>query len=792
MGLSMRNFVGCLAVCLGLSLLACSGDKKNTSNTPPVFTSDGHFNLDENQQSSVMTLTATDANGDTLSFSLEGIDAQWFILDSQTGVLSFIKPPDFETPRDQNGDNRYELTAVVGDEHGSQASQTVSVQVNNVTFSFEVLSPRPGMLLELERYSRIPLAVRLEYDHPERLQIVCNGEILNPDSDSRATWTGSLAIAPGAVDVNMVFWRGDQVLTTYVVPVRHQHLISAHDHLVYDSTNDLAVIPHPERMETLVINLQNNSSRKLYPWSGHAPDLKGLVFDPNTATSLFNDGGIFRVDSLTGLVTTVASDLENTLAPEQQGAITLDAGTNHLFVAGQSGYAQVDLGSGAVESFTYTGGLSVQRLGNMQLAYADTENRLLVAQENAAGVDAFIPGETTPATTFAATWTTPHRFGEVEMDESRNRLFITGYSGHSLNALDLASGTYATVSGANLVIPEAPPRGMGPLLHTPKALALDTNRDQLLTTSASRLMAVDPDSGNRSLIFDSSVGSGELTSGFAGIWISPDGARAIGLDRQLGRYYHIDLRTGEKTAGTYETQLMPQLDYRVQGAKMNTAGKLAIIHYRSRDAAVVGGEYLDLVNLETGSQKRLLQDGPLRSHVDFNFSQPDDQLLLLVRDEQNYVLWFYSLAQNDFTQQQNLTLPAAFTPLALHRVNEKIYVLGRAVENSIALFQLYEFSDPMQSNLMLSFSDKGAGKNNDADISTLHGQTQLVIVLPEQEPKFWDITGQTEIFPAFTEFKGSDQARDFYSIDDFDELYYFRANAGLHLCWRYNCGILAN
>lgn len=792
MGLSMNRFVSCLAVCLGLFLFACSGDKKTTPNTPPVFISDGHFNLDENQQSPVLTLIATDANGDTFNFSLEGIDAQWFTLDSQSGVMSFIQPPDFETPRDHNGDNRYEFTAVVKDGHGGQTSQTISVQVNNVTFAFEVLSPRPGMLLELERYSRIPLAVRLEYDYPERLQIICNGEILNPDSDSRATWTGSLAIAPGAVNVSMVFWRGDQVLTTYVVPVRHQHLISAHDHLVYDSANDLAVIPHPERMEALVINLQDNTSRKLYPWSGHAPDLKDLVFDPNTSTSLFNDGGIFRLDNLTGLVTNVASDLENTLPPEQQGAITLDAGTYRLFVAGQSGYAQVDLGSGAVESFSYTGGLSVQRLGNMQLAYDDAQNRLLVSQENASGVDTFVPGETAPATSFATPWTAPHRFGKVAMDESRNRLFITGYSGHSMTALHLDSGTYSPVSGANMVAHEAPLRGSGPLLHTPKALALDTNRDQLLTTSASRLMAVDPDSGNRSLIFDSSVGSGDLTNGFAGIWVVPDGTRAIGLDRQLGRYYHIDLRTGEKTADTYETQLIPQVDYRVQSAKMNAAGNLAIIHYGSRDAAGVGGQYLDLVNLETGSQKRLLQDGPLRSHMDFNFSQPDDQLLLLVRDQQNYVLWFYSLDQSDFTQRQNLTLPAAFAPLALHRVNEKIYVLGRAAENSNAVFQLYEFSNSMQPNLMLSFADKGAGKNNDADISTLHGQTQLVIVLPEQEPKFWDIAGRTEIFPAFTEFKGSDQARDFYSIDDFDELYYFRANAGLHLCWRYNCGILAN
>src|SRR5688572_24960072 len=103
----MRNWVGYLAVCLGFSLFACSGDKKSSTNTPPVFTSTGQFSLDEYHASSDLTLVATDADGDVLSFALEGTDAQWFTVDGQTGVLSFIQPPDFETPRDQNGDNGY-------------------------------------------------------------------------------------------------------------------------------------------------------------------------------------------------------------------------------------------------------------------------------------------------------------------------------------------------------------------------------------------------------------------------------------------------------------------------------------------------------------------------------------------------------------------------------------------------------------------------------------------------------------------------------------------------------------
>lgn len=41
-------------------------------------------------------------------------------------------------------------------------------------------------------------------------------------------------------------------------------------------------------------------------------------------------------------------------------------------------------------------------------------------------------------------------------------------------------------------------------------------------------------------------------------------------------------------------------------------------------------------------------------------------------------------------------------------------------------------------------------------------------------------------------FRGSDQPKDFYTIDDYSELYFFRDRAGLHLCWRSHCAIQAN
>jgi len=66
----------------------------NVNDVAPVITSSNLFSAAENQ-TSVGTVTATDTDSETLSFTLSGADASAFDL-SNTGVLSFVSAPDFE------------------------------------------------------------------------------------------------------------------------------------------------------------------------------------------------------------------------------------------------------------------------------------------------------------------------------------------------------------------------------------------------------------------------------------------------------------------------------------------------------------------------------------------------------------------------------------------------------------------------------------------------------------------------------------------------------------------------
>ena len=75
------------------------------------------------------TVVASDAEGDTLSYSLSGADAALFTINA-SGQLSFISAPDFEAPADADGDNVYNITVTVSDGTGAGArSDTIDITV---------------------------------------------------------------------------------------------------------------------------------------------------------------------------------------------------------------------------------------------------------------------------------------------------------------------------------------------------------------------------------------------------------------------------------------------------------------------------------------------------------------------------------------------------------------------------------------------------------------------------------------------------------------------------------------
>ena len=102
------------------------------SNNAPSFSSGTTATFAENSTGTVYTATATDADGDTLSYSIAGgTDAARFTINSTSGALSFNSSPDFEAPSDSDTDNAYVVNLQASDGNGGSDTQTVTVSVTD-------------------------------------------------------------------------------------------------------------------------------------------------------------------------------------------------------------------------------------------------------------------------------------------------------------------------------------------------------------------------------------------------------------------------------------------------------------------------------------------------------------------------------------------------------------------------------------------------------------------------------------------------------------------------------------
>jgi hypothetical protein len=107
-------------------------------NTAPTITNTSlNISVEENQ-TSAFTVTATDSNGDSLTFTISGDDSSLMSI-TDAGVVTFKTAPDFEVPSDANADNVYMIVAAVSDGSLSD-SKTFQVTVTNNTSDDEVAS----------------------------------------------------------------------------------------------------------------------------------------------------------------------------------------------------------------------------------------------------------------------------------------------------------------------------------------------------------------------------------------------------------------------------------------------------------------------------------------------------------------------------------------------------------------------------------------------------------------------------------------------------------------------------
>ena len=111
----------------------------------PAFSSGTTASMAENSTATGYTAAASDADGDTVSYSLgSSNDEALFAIDSSTGGLSFQSAPDYEAPGDANTDNDY-VVEVIASDGTSNTSRTVTVSVTDVVAVHPTISTFRGI-----------------------------------------------------------------------------------------------------------------------------------------------------------------------------------------------------------------------------------------------------------------------------------------------------------------------------------------------------------------------------------------------------------------------------------------------------------------------------------------------------------------------------------------------------------------------------------------------------------------------------------------------------------------------
>lgn len=122
-----------------LLLVSCGGGGGSASsptnvssvNTPPTISDPGELSIIEGSRS-VTTVTATDAQGQSIIFDILGLDAALFDISSR-GSLSFRSTPSFKRPLDANADNIYQVSVQASDGIAS-STRRLSIAVVSSTF----------------------------------------------------------------------------------------------------------------------------------------------------------------------------------------------------------------------------------------------------------------------------------------------------------------------------------------------------------------------------------------------------------------------------------------------------------------------------------------------------------------------------------------------------------------------------------------------------------------------------------------------------------------------------------
>ena len=266
------------------------------SNQAPSITSGGSASFAENSSGTAYTATGTDPNSDPLTYTLGGVDAGLFNINTTSGAVTFKAAPNFEAPTDAGANNVYDITVTAFDGSLSSAAQAVAITVTNVNEAPRITSGGSASFAEN--------ATGTAYT------------ATGTDPDSGATLTYAL----GGVDAARFSINTTSGAVTFKTSPNFEAPTDAGANNVYDITVTASDGSRSSAARAVAITLTNVNEAPSITSGGSASfaeNATGTVYtatgtDPDANTTLsFALGGVdaawFNIDAASGVVTFQAS-----------------------------------------------------------------------------------------------------------------------------------------------------------------------------------------------------------------------------------------------------------------------------------------------------------------------------------------------------------------------------------------------------------------------------------------------------------------------------------------------------
>lgn len=185
------------------------GDAENTSNGSTTVTSAAEYRYTENEPFN-LRVTAQGANGIRYALDESG-DGAFFSIDAATGVITPSHPLDFESPKDEGGDNSYDLQVSISASNATTTTTSVTVSVidakeysltidypfdNSVIGGVQKMLRVRGTLLDEEGGA-------VAHDGQHQLQV--NDLVVQGGAVSMGAWTIDLPVDIGTTSIVATF-----------------------------------------------------------------------------------------------------------------------------------------------------------------------------------------------------------------------------------------------------------------------------------------------------------------------------------------------------------------------------------------------------------------------------------------------------------------------------------------------------------------------------------------------------------------------------------------------------------